>query len=706
MIARKSGRLLLEHLLVVIAAGLMAMVISSAIPQRHLIQGWLIDVTTAARAAVFGTRPLSNAGVVVVTVGSRSLDSPELGGLPRALFAPIWSDLISKALDAGARLVALDFILAYDAGRMAIDGRAPLDDFNNDFLRLLYDEGREGRIILGRSAQVLPAARFRQVLGPGGLGLVEAPVGPGNVVRRMRYAVAASDGSEMETLSGLALKNVGVTSPAYSHMTPTAPVDTLPSVELIDVLRCDEQAPLQAVFDDRLVFVGSALAGEDRLRGAGRLIPDGQGAPLPARARARPSGDPCRLLPEEYRDPQDGSVPGVFLQAAAADAVLSGWAPRPVPDTARLLLVGIAATIGAALAIFCPVGRAIAGIILLALTLFAGRVVLLEEGVLLASADPLLAALVFFIAGWVVRVWLLDRQARAIRRAFGRYLAPALVQRMVEQDATPELGGESRMVTVMFADLTGFTRLSGTVDERALFRVVNDYLDRCARIVREHDGYVDKFVGDAVMAIWNAPAEQADHARLAVEAGLAMEREVDALRVSAAAAGRPGLKIKIAINTGPALVGNVGSRERMNYTVLGATVNVASRLEELPRIFDTPVVLGESTARAVEDAFALLPVASARLDGVTDPVEIFSPLAAAGACDDRLRGLILDYGHARKLAGAASFDEAIAIWQRLAAEDWPGAGPSAVMLRRAVTARGRAVAATVPRRSARQRTGR
>ncbi|HET7410982.1 MAG TPA: adenylate/guanylate cyclase domain-containing protein [Paracoccaceae bacterium] len=691
MIARIAGRRTPRHLLIVLAAGLLAAAASWAAPQRHLVQGWLIDVTAAVRAVAFGIRPLDDAAVVVVTVGSRSLDSPELAGMPRALFSPVWAALTAKAFAAGATSVAYDFILAYDAGRMVIGGETPLKDFDRDFLRLLHEEGRKGRIILGRSGTVLPARRFQQVLGADQLGLVEAPVGPGNVVRRVRYAITGEGGTTLPTLSGLSLRSAGVDPPGFTYIVPTGPLDTIPSVELIDVLKCSERAPLEEVFGNRLVFIGSALAGEDRLKGPGRLIPDRGGTAPPDRARGRAPDDPCRLLPGEHRAEHGGSMPGVFLHAAAADAVLSGWAPVPAPGWLRVVLVGVAAAIGAALAIFGQLRWAIAGIAVLVVAVFCGGVVLLEEGVLLASADPLMAGPALFAAGWAVRISLLDAQARVIRREFGRYLAPALIERMIDQETVPELGGESRIVTVMFADLSGFTRLSSELAESELFSVLNDYLDACARIVQEHGGYVDKFIGDAVMAVWNAPAELADHPRQAVLAGLAMSRAVDAIAQASAAEGRPGLKIKVAINTGPALVGNIGSRERMNYTVVGSAVNVAARLEDLPRIFEARVIMGESTARAVERDFVVLPVAAVRLEGISGPVEIFSPLAAAGEADGSLRALVGEYARARRLAEDGRLREAVDIWDRLAVADWPGAGPSAVMLRRTMEERDGAV---------------
>jgi class 3 adenylate cyclase/CHASE2 domain-containing sensor protein len=693
MSARTPGRRFFRHLVVILGASVLAAAVSWSLPQRHLIQGWLIDVTAAARAVAFGVRPLSDAGVVVVTVGSRSLDSPELIDLPRALFTPVWSALTVRALGAGARSVAYDFILAYDAGRLTIGGETPLRELDREFLKLLHTEGRAGRIILGRSSTILPARRFQQVLGAGGLGLVEAPVGPGNVVRQVRYTIAAEDGTKLETLSGLSLRNAGVQPPASRYIVPPGPLDTIPNVELIDVLRCGEKAPLEHVFRDRLVFVGSTLAGEDRLKGTDRLMPDEVRAPPPAGATGRTPDDPCRLMPGEHRSEHGGSVPGVFLHAAAADAVLSGWAPTPLTDWARILLSAAAAAIGAALAVFGQLRWAIAGVVVLAVSAVAGGVVLLENGVLLASADPLMAGPAFFAAGWSIRIWMLDRQARSIRREFGRYLSPALIARMIDQERVPELGGESRTVTVMFADLSGFTRLSTKLPERELFSILNEYLDRCAGIVQRHGGYVDKFIGDAVMAIWNAPADMTEHPRQAVLAGLAMSRAVDEIREASAGKGRPGLKLKVAINTGPALVGNIGSRERMNYTVVGSAVDLAARLEDLPRVFDTRVIVGEATARAVERDFVLLPVAAVRLEGIQEPVEIYSPLAPADEADGSLRALVDEYARARRLLQDGRLREALEVWDRLATADWPGSGPSAIMLRRSMEERDRASAA-------------
>jgi class 3 adenylate cyclase len=317
----------------------------------------------------------------------------------------------------------------------------------------------------------------------------------------------------------------------------------------------------------------------------------------------------------------------------------------------------------------------------LTICVFSGGVLMLELGVLLPSADPVLAAPAAFAVGWAARIMFLDRQARAIRREFGKYLAPALIERMLDQRTLPELGGESRDVTIMFADLSGFTRLSTEIPERQLMQVLNEYLDRCAGIVQRSGGYVDKFIGDAVMAVWNAPADLPHHAREAVLAGLEITRAVDQIHAANTAAGKPGLKIKISINTGTAIVGNVGSRDRMNYTVVGSAVNVAARMEDLPRIFATPVVLGTATAQAVEEDFVILPVATVRLEGIGETMEIYAPLVPSNEATVTLRALIEEYARARSLADAGRIRQAMEVWDRLARLDWPGSGPSGAMLR-------------------------
>jgi hypothetical protein len=150
--------------------------------------------------------------------------------------------------------------------------------------------------------------------------------------------------------------------------------------------------------------------------------------------------------------------------------------------------------------------------------------------------------------------------------------------------------------------------------------------------------------------------------------------------------------MKIALNTGAAIVGNVGSRERMNYTVIGSAVNVAARMEDLPRVFATPVVMGEATARAVADDFVILPIAAVRLEGIEEMQEIYAPIAPIASASVTIRALMEEYARARRLAASGKDLQAAEIWERLSQLEWAGAGPAGAMLRRSAERTGEAPA--------------
>src|SRR5262249_27240955 len=160
-----------------------------------------------------------------------------------------------------------------------------------------------------------------------------------------------------------------------------------------------------------------------------------------------------------------------------------------------------------------------------------------------------------------------------------------------------------REVTVMFADLSGFTAMSGKVEPEVLNRLTNHYLGLIVEQVEATGGYVDKFIGDAVLALWGAPAPDARHAINGVRAALAAVARVRQEHDVAQSRGERGFSVKIGMNSGPAVVGNVGTEHRYNYTAVGETVNVASRLESVPGIYGCQIVIGPRTAELVRDEF-------------------------------------------------------------------------------------------------------
>jgi adenylate cyclase len=213
--------------------------------------------------------------------------------------------------------------------------------------------------------------------------------------------------------------------------------------------------------------------------------------------------------------------------------------------------------------------------------------------------------------------------------SFGKYMPIELVRTLVSQGIEAEPGGEQQALTVMFTDLAGFTSLSEMLGEDVV-PVLSEYLETASSAVISHRGTIDKFIGDAVMAFWGAPIENSQHARDACAAALAIQRMMMARQAQMPAGDpRAALRVRIGINTGRMLVGNIGSASRLNYTVIGDAVNVASRLEAINKRYGTAIIIGEETRRAAGDAVVVRQLDWVAVYGRSEGVAIYELLAMA-----------------------------------------------------------------------------
>ena len=194
-----------------------------------------------------------------------------------------------------------------------------------------------------------------------------------------------------------------------------------------------------------------------------------------------------------------------------------------------------------------------------------------------------------------------ERRQREIRQAFSRYMSPHMVAELAKHPEKLKLGGEIKLITIMFCDIRGFTTLSEGLTAAELGHLINDFLTPMTEIITQHQGTIDKYIGDCIMAFWNAPLDDPDHAKNAVEAAQAMRQRLIELNEEWAAAGRRQLHIGIGINTGECCVGNFGSQQRFDYSLLGDPVNLSSRLEGLTKQYGVDLVIGEDTAALVDD---------------------------------------------------------------------------------------------------------
>ncbi|MFU8818270.1 MAG: CHASE2 domain-containing protein [Desulfurivibrio sp.] len=277
---------------------------------------------------------------------------------------------------------------------------------------------------------------------------------------------------------------------------------------------------------------------------------------------------------------------------------------------------------------------------------------------------PLATLVLLFMVVTLFNFFFEGRKKRFISRVFGQYVPPELVRKMAAQSGELALGGETREMTVLFSDVRGFTTISEGLEATELTRLMNEMLTPMTRIIHQHRGTIDKYMGDAVMAFWGAPLHDPDHARHALAASLAMVREASRLQEQFKARGWPPIRIGIGLNSGPMNVGNMGSEFRMAYTVMGDAVNLGSRLEGLTAQYGVDILISEFTRDLVPD-YACRELDKVRVKGKERPVVIFEPLGPAVELDPALRQDLERYHRAltlyrnREFAAAQEIIEAL-----------------------------------------------
>ena len=329
--------------------------------------------------------------------------------------------------------------------------------------------------------------------------------------------------------------------------------------------------------------------------------------------------------------PLQSSVPGVEIHAQIVEQILSrNFLDRPdYADGAEFLYL---AAIGLIFIILLPRLKAATMFLVAALFIAIGIAVpwlaFTRIHLLFDPIYPPVTLAAIYITGSALSFMRAERDRREIRGAFNLYLSPDQVEAVVRNPELLALGGEQREITVMFTDVRGFTRISEQFDPQGLTRFMNRLLTPMTGLIQERRGTIDKYMGDAIMAFWNAPVDVPNHAQRACETALAMQARLFDLnaewKAEAEAEGRPHIPVQIGIglNTGQATVGNFGSTQRLQYSCLGDEVNLASRLEGLCKTYVVGIVVGENTWRQASD-FAMVELDLVMVKGKTEPERIY-----------------------------------------------------------------------------------
>jgi adenylate cyclase len=593
-----------------------------------LTQPWsLLELRSFDYLSTIAPPPLPDDGPIIVAIDEPSM--AEIGSQwpwPRE----IHGRLVEALRKAGARVIGIDVIFAEPSAISEND--AALAAALGPDVVLAGDESLIRTPQADQLVRTEPLAAFSARGARTGIASVhlsgdgvlrQVPVYPDGFAAQI---LAAAGKSPPELLPNRLLQSFGAarTYPTVSYYQALDPENFLPP----------------DIFKDRIVIVGLSLQNAPTLQGGG-----------------------VDAFATSYTVHTEHLVAGAEIQATIFDNLAHGLSIARAGFFPCLAAIAFAVLVAF---LFVRRGTGLATVIvsLSAVFLFiAASYLLLRFGrVFVSPVGPTLGFL-FVVTGQAALDYAAERKSRRdITRAFSRYLSPALVERLANDPSQLKLGGERRTLTILFCDVRGFTTIAEAMkdDPERLTTLINRLLTPLSDIVLQSGGTIDKYIGDCLMAFWNAPLDDEAHARHAVTAALDMLAAItglnDELAAEAAANGTPlppPLRIGIGINTGDCVVGNMGSTRRFDYSVLGDSVNLASRLEGESKNYGVPLLIGEETARLCADDFTIAELDSITVKGRTSLSPVFTvlrtvPPALLAAHADML---------SRKYAGSLSADD-------------------------------------------------
>lgn len=329
--------------------------------------------------------------------------------------------------------------------------------------------------------------------------------------------------------------------------------------------------------------------------------------------------------------------PGVELHATVADNIITGRYIRQGGMEALIDMVFI--VVMGALAFFLTTRLRLYGAIPATAALLAGYIWftyhMFDAGQWINMIYPAMSAIVAVLVGGGFRYLVLERDAREMRSMFSSYLSPKLVARLEKDPDAAKIGGDNKEVTVLFTDIKGFTTFSESHPPQEVVSRLNGYLGAMVQVIEQHDGTIDKFIGDGIMAYWGAPLAQPDHAKLAIDCIKAINARMGELRAQWQAEGLEPFTIRGGVQSGEVVAGNVGlAGKKMEYTVIGDTVNQAARLEGTAKYYGVAYLVGEDTYQRTREICRYRELDKIRVVGKQLPVTIYEPLEGLSMLDE------------------------------------------------------------------------
>jgi adenylate cyclase len=637
-------------------------------------RGLSLDVLTWLRFEAFGPRhDQAESPAVVVGIDEESYRTPPMKGSPLPTWTGEIGRVLSAVLDGGAKVIGFDIVFQDSIEQSEIPfGDGTLGDkvrgLDRDFLRALASGAAAGKVVLGEVAGAEPSTPSRgqqiAVRGTANLRLLNIYMDPDDVARRIPLTFTANDRAVPAMALELAARALGTqpvieadgsTTLAGNHVAGSVRntmtlnfeggADDIPTYSFADLRACaikGDKDYFRREFAGKVVLVGTVTELEDRRQTSKRFATGAEGARRPRCA-----------LPEQKQ--AEGfirsTISGVYIHATAVNNLIRNDAAVELGRvSAFLFAVLIAVAAGELAQLFKP---AMAAAILLggAVLYTAAATLLFNHAVVLPLGEPLGAGALALAAMIGYRFMVSDKDRRLLQKSFAYYLAPREIERMLASHKLPQLGGETRDVTVFFSDIEGFSEIAERMSPHDLMALTNEYLSAMTDVIEDHGGYVDKYIGDSVVAVFGAPLDDPYHAANAARAALGCKARLAELNRSSTAFHGIEVVQRIGINSGDALVGNFGSQRRFNYSVMSDAVNVASRLEGANKFYGTTIIASDTTVALAGDAFAWRELDTIRVKGRAQAIRIFE-----------LHGLASDIGSEQQ-AVLASYAAGLAHWR-------------------------------------------
>ena len=380
------------------------------------------------------------------------------------------------------------------------------------------------------------------------------------------------------------------------------------------------------------------------------------------------------------------AMPGVEIHANVIQQFFTGRDLNTAPSWLTILIIFIIAAGIALMVFYLPiwVSAVLSLATMVAYTFIA--IFVFNAGWILNIVYVPVTIVITYIATMIYFYLSEKRSRKKVLGAFGKYVSKDVIKHILEHPDRLKLGGEKREITVFFSDIRGFTTISEALTPEQLVHLLNEYLTEMTNIILKYNGVVDKYMGDAIMAFWNAPLSQPKHAERACVTSLEMEKRLKELQVKWTKQGVPPLEIGIGLNTGHAVVGNMGSYDRFDYTAMGDTVNLGSRLEGINKPYGTRIIISETTKAKLSKAFLVRKLDRVRVKGKKEPITIYELVSRKGDVLDWYYDVVKEFEKGLELYFKQRWKDAVTCFKKADAlrkkQDSRGDPPSKAFIER------------------------